>query len=90
MYLGVICNIWFQANKFGTTVSLNVHTLLVGPRTVPSLTMVSLRGLSALLGVAASLVSVLGQDTTTDWPVHNNGLNKVVEWYVDVTKTREL
>ncbi|KAK7984309.1 putative PMA1-H+-transporting P-type ATPase [Apiospora arundinis] len=42
--------------------------------------MVSLRGLSALLGVAASLVSVLGQDTITDWPVHNNGLNKVVEW----------
>ncbi|KAK8016624.1 glycosyl hydrolase family 35 [Apiospora rasikravindrae] len=42
--------------------------------------MVSLRGLSAVLGLAASLVSVLGQDTVTDWPVHNNGLNKVVEW----------
>ncbi|KAK8075556.1 family 35 glycoside hydrolase [Apiospora hydei] len=42
--------------------------------------MVSLKGLSALLGMAVSLVTVLGQDTITDWPVHNNGLNKVVEW----------
>ncbi|KAK8104323.1 uncharacterized protein PG998_011356 [Apiospora kogelbergensis] len=42
--------------------------------------MVSLRGLSALLGVAVSLASVHGQDTVADWPVHNNGLNKVVEW----------
>ncbi|KAK7987253.1 family 35 glycosyl hydrolase, partial [Apiospora saccharicola] len=44
-----------------------------------SVSMVSLRGLSALLGLAALLVSVLGQDTVTDWPIHNNGLNKVVE-----------
>ncbi|KAK7961878.1 beta-galactosidase B [Apiospora aurea] len=43
--------------------------------------MVPLRGLSGLLGLAAvSLVTVLGQDTVTDWPVHINGLNKVVEW----------
>ena len=52
-----------------------------------SVAMVSLRGLSALLGLAASLVSVLGQDTVTDWPIHNNGLNKVVEWYVRRTLT---
>ncbi|KAK8061793.1 hypothetical protein PG994_008159 [Apiospora phragmitis] len=49
--------------------------------------MVSLRGLSALLGVAISLVSVLGQDTTTDWPVHNNVsslpfLGSVLTWAV--------
>ncbi|KAK7914118.1 hypothetical protein PG985_011821 [Apiospora marii] len=52
--------------------------------------MVSLRGLSGLLGLAVSLVSVLGQDAITDWPVHDNGLNKVVEWYVRQTPTLTL
>lgn len=52
--------------------------------------MVSLRGLSVLLGVAVSLVSALGQDITTNWPVHNNGLNKVFEWCVGEAQTLTL
>ncbi|KAH8682618.1 putative beta-galactosidase B [Xylariales sp. PMI_506] len=35
---------------------------------------------AALCSLAPLLVTVLGQTNTTDWPLHSDGLNDVVEW----------
>lgn len=61
--------------------------MLACKRTVSATTnrpsMASIRALLAVLGFLTSLITVLGQDSPSDWPRHDNGLNDVVEWFVE-------